>query len=86
MIVPVTVIDSVVVACLLCVELVWANASGAANTNRTARMLLNICFGFRMLIASLFSLGTPASQSVLGGNVNPNNSKFLGKFYDKNRL
>jgi hypothetical protein len=53
MIVPVTVIGTVVVACLLSVELVWANASGAGNTNRTARMLLNICFGFMILRSAI---------------------------------
>src|ERR1700747_1241571 len=40
MIVPVTVICSVVVACLLCVELVWANASGAISIRTRVTIVL----------------------------------------------
>src|SRR5881392_93016 len=40
MIVPVTVIGSVVVACLLCVELVWANASGAISITTRVTIVL----------------------------------------------
>jgi len=47
MIVPVTVIGSVVVACLLCVELVWANASGAISIRtRVTIVLFMILFAF----------------------------------------
>src|SRR6187399_2150886 len=40
MIVPVTVIGSVVVASLLCVELVWANASGAISITTRVTIVL----------------------------------------------